>query len=220
MRSLLRRRIDDPVPADLNDDATQFTDVELNEILNSAAIEVQAEIKRHDPTAFVRVTRSNINANEDLIPKPEGQWGLIQIRKLDAATGRYVALKDPVTLEQLDLITNSQEMRYAHAGRFIKVAPIPEVGVGDGLEWWFVEGAELPTSAGGDTLRYPISTGLDQAIIIKAQILLTPEFVENSPTAVLDKLYLEQIAKIPLYYQRTYGREVPFTLGISKVGQQ
>jgi hypothetical protein len=207
MRTLLRRRRKDVA-------AINWTDSELNELLNEAAGYVQKEVMKVDPTAFLKITRQHIKADVDRYAKPQGIWSLLDVAKKDTSTGRYVSLGTPVdflTIRGLQASTGSTATRFALFGEEILIGPTPDSDLDDGLEWVWVSSATM--SEDDDVLGLHIA--LHQAVVLRAEILLAPETASPDVTT-LEKILAKELEDIPTYYRRTVGAETPLMPGIDK----
>ncbi len=217
MRRLLRRRIND-----VSENNPFFTDAELNEALDLGAAKVQKAIISLDPTAIIDYSRQNIVANENMYPKPIGNWGILDVKVLDTTTGRYTTLGDPISAEDADKldVTGNTTFRYAHVGRWIQLTPTPDENRTLGLEWRFIGGATIVSGEDQDGQVYPFPTSTHNAIMLWSQVLLTPEFEQGVNMEEIRKQITEELADLPLYYRRTVGREVPFQPDIVKLGSR
>lgn len=207
MRDLLRRRKKDE--AQVN-----WTDSQLNNLLNEAAAFVQKEIMKVNPTAFLKITRQHIKANVDRYTKPEGIWSLVDVAKLNSSTGRYESLGTPTDIYEIRGIqssTGSTPSKFADFGEEILLGPKPTADQTDGLEWIWVMTASM--SQDDDVLGLHI--GLHNAVVLRAEILLAPETAAPD-TAEARKQLAEELVDIPEYYRRTAGLETPLQPGINK----
>jgi hypothetical protein len=210
MRSILRRRIDDPVD-DANDGAF-FSNAELDEALNLGANRLQQMISVVDPAAFLDISRQSIEADTWKYPKPTGSWSILDVRMLNADGNEYVSLGEPLDAWQLDKVAaSSGDTRFGFFGRFIRLAPTPDTAVNDGLEWWYVKSNALETGASFDNESYDFHTGLADLHILLTQLVLLPEQVSDGAEA-LRKLIASAQEMVPLYYRRTLGPEVGFSI--------
>lgn len=218
MRTILRRRIDDPT--DDPNDGAYFTDAELDEALNLGANRLQRLITIVDPTAFLDISRQNIEANTWKYPKPTGSWSVLDVRMLNADGTAYVSLGQPHDVWQLDSVADAggDKTRFGFFGRFIRLAPTPDAAVTDGLEWWYVKSNTLETGAAHDSESYDFHTGLANLHILLTQEVLMPEQVTDGAEE-LRKLIAAEAESIPVYYRRTIGPEVGFSIeGLRKPG--
>jgi hypothetical protein len=214
MRRILRRRIDDPEPE--GGTTFQWSNEDLDEVLNLAAAEIQAEIKIVDPQAFIRVTRSDIEADTPLAPKPQNAGPILDVKAL-SDEGEYVSMGAPIRFDQTSAVGSSDSMRYAIVGRWIYLAPTPTEAVENGLEWWFSETAQIATGESNDSSTFPIDVNLHDALIMRAQLMLIGEGSDEAKT--LRELYTMAITKIPTHYRRTLQPETGFGPDFTKTGQ-
>jgi hypothetical protein len=173
-----------------------------------------------DPQAFLNVSRQNLQANVWKYPRPAGSWAVMDIRMKDSSTGGYVSLGMPLDSRQLDTIeqTAGGVTRFGFFGRFIRLAPTPDLDVTDGLEWWFVEGVTVETGETHDSESFPFHTGLANLHVLLTQEILEPEQTGDNIDA-LRKLISAEQELVPLYYRRTLGEEIGFSIpDVSKPG--
>jgi hypothetical protein len=211
MRSILRRRLDDP-EGDANDGAF-FSNAELDEALNLGANRLQRLISIVDPAAFLDISRQNLESDTWKYPKPTGSWSVLDVRMLNAAGTEYVSLGDPLDVWQLDKVaqSNGGNTRFGFFGRFIRLAPVPDAARTDGLEWWYVKSNALETGTSHDSESYDFHTGLANLHILLTQEVLLPEQVSDGAEA-LRTLIKAEAESVPLYYRRTLGPEVGFSI--------
>lgn len=210
MRSILRRRIDDE--SDDSNDGNFFTNAQLDEALNLGANRLQRVIMTVDPAAFLDISRQNIEVDTWRYPKPTGAWSILDIRMLDADSGDYVSLGDPLDIWQLDKVASaSNNTRFGFFGRFIRLAPVPDAAVTDGLEWWYVKSNALETGSSHDSESYDFHTGLANLHILLTQEVLLPEQITDGAEA-LRMLVKSEMETVPFYYRRTLGPEVGFSV--------
>lgn len=217
MRRLLRRRLND---VSTDTEAQFFTDAELNEALDMGASKIEKAVLAIDKTATMKITRQNVEANEPLYPKPAGVWSVLDVKLLDPTSGEYRSLGDPISIEDLEKLSTvgNTTVRYAHIGRWIQLGPVPSAAITNGLEWRTIFGVEIADGEDNDGQVYPFPTGLHNAVVLWAQLILTPEFEAGVNTDEIRKQLAEDLGDIPMYFSRTVGREVPFSLDLTKVG--
>jgi hypothetical protein len=214
MRRILARRIGDP-------GIVQFTAAEYNEALNAAAARVQAKIMVLDPTAFLSISRQNIVSGTDLYPKPQNSWALLDLRLLNGDGTKYNSLGAPTDHVSLDnIVAGSTTVKFSFFGRRVKIAPMPTVSVDNGLEWYFVEEASIPTGGDNDGETYPFLTVAHELVVLRAELIMVPDFAADANTESLMKLIADAESDLGLYYKRTVGLEMPFQPTLRKLGQQ
>jgi hypothetical protein len=196
-RSLLRRRINE-VTAD------NWTDGDLNDILNIGIHQVQTAIHKVDPEAFVYIDRASIVANQEFYPKPEGLWYEMAVRLLNSSTGKYERIEKRDYSYAEDLAT-SESTVYSHVGRLLALRPIPSASLASGLELLYV-----PTlSVAVDTDIIPVHLALHNAVVQASQLLLLPETGEAYKD--VQEAYDRTILLIPEYYRKSAGEPEQFS---------
>lgn len=125
LRTILRRRIHD-VPG------VQWSDAELNDLLNLAYAKVQKEVVKVLPTAHLFWDRINIVAATAWYPMPESSFGIRRVGLLDPTTGLYTKLrpKDYEDIRESNLVTTY----YSLMGQWIGIFPVPTANLVAGLE--------------------------------------------------------------------------------------
>jgi len=190
IRGLVRRWIQEITPED-------FSDEQLNDIINDASLWVEGEILAHDQVAFISVATSPINAGVDLYSKPVGMWWELEIGYKDSAAQlgyRPLVRKDyQIARDQVE----GNLPVYCHVGRFIGVYPVPSATVDAGLRFLYVPSLTMAA----DTDVSDIHLVLHQCIAIKASKLALGE--ERDVPEYLEKELAEGISKIPFYYQKS-----------------
>jgi hypothetical protein len=210
MRQILRRRLDDPED-DANDGAF-FSNAELDEALNLGANRLQRLISIVDPAAFLNISEQNLEADTWRYPKPTGSWSILDVRMLNEDGNEYVSLGDPLDIWQLDKVARSSgTTRFGFFGRFIRLAPTPDTSVTDGLQWWYVKSNAIATGTANDADSYEFHAGLANLHILLTQEVLIPEQTSDGAEE-LRKLIAAEAESIPLYYRRTLGPEVGFSI--------
>lgn len=125
MRALLRRFTQDTV-------AQEWTNDELNAIINEGYLWVQKELRKVDVEAHVITDRVNTVAGESWYPLPQ-TFSLLRVRLQDTAaeTGRTILL--PKRLSDIENLQGTTQY-YALRGQFIAIYPAPTEAVVGGLE--------------------------------------------------------------------------------------
>lgn len=190
MRTLLRRRINE-VTAD------NWTDGDLNDVLNLGLHKVQQRISMVDPEAIVHIARAPIVLNEEFVAKPQGFWYEKDVRLLDVSTGKYVSVQPLDYYLAKDVSTG--DTVYSHVGRHFALHPIPDASVSAGLEILFVPTLDMAA----DTDVPDVNLGLHETVVKAAQLLLMPETGE--PYKDLKEALEADLLEIPLHYRTTAG---------------
>lgn len=195
LRELLRRQVNEVDPDD-------WDDTQLNDLLNYGAHQVQKEILKVDKLAFMFRDLRHIDANEDLVDKPQGMWYEWRLEKKDASTGVYKRMrrKDYTTVRDVvELPTDDQGTVYSNIGRWFALTPTPTVSITNGLRIWYMPTLDMSD----DTDVSPIHQALHPAIVLEAKLLAMGETSEAA-TPVLEAL-AHYVADIPAYYTDSLG---------------
>lgn len=214
MRSVLRRRLNE-----LTQD--NWTDVMLDDLLNTSLAQVQTDVMQVVPQAFVNIWRQDITAGQEFYDKPVGLQYEYLVRLKDTGSGLYFQIRngDYYQLQNrgLSLSTPPQqfntlipETKYAHLGRHLAINPIPSVTVTNGLE---IIG--IPTlSMALDTDVPELNLALHMLPVLWANLFALGETQESAAavTALIDRL----TSQIPLYYRQSAGDPVTLQPDIIK----
>lgn len=189
MRTLLRRRLQDSSGAN-------WSDVELNDLLDEGMRLVQKEVMKFVPDAFMHIYQAPVTSVDEFYPLPDGFWMELLVRLKGSATAT-----DYTTLERGNYDRDRENAAsttpaYDIRGRFIVFMPRPNFNANPGYEIQFVPTLSLPS----DTLAPEIHQGLHLAIVIHAQLIALGETLE-SPTSAAEQLK-RLLDDIPLFYQR------------------
>lgn len=189
--------------------ADNWTDGDLNEILDVAVHKLQTRIMAVDPSAFVYIDNTPLVANQEFYPKPNGFWYELVFRILNSSTGLYerVSKRDYEFAESLG--TGSGPV-YSHVGRHFAIRPIPATSVASGIQILYVPTLSMAT----DAEDLPIHFGLHDAVIKQAQVLLLPETGEAYKEVA--GLLAEDILSIPSYYRQHAGEPDQFNPVVPK----
>lgn len=191
MRSVLRRRVMEAAPGE------NWTDANLNEILNDALVQAQKEVMALVPDAFVHIARQNLVAAQEFYAQPAGIWYELHVQTLNASTGRYDDIEQRDYSVGRTKTSADSEITYSILGRHFAIHPIPVAAVTDGLQTIFV-----PTLSMSDDADVPeIHLGLHMLIVLWAHRMLVGETGEQ--VAEIKDLIGEYRAAIPSYYRRS-----------------
>ena len=186
LRTILRRRIHD-VPG------VQWSDVELNDLLNLAYAKVQKEVVKVLPTAHLFWDHINIVAATTWYPVPESSFGLRRVGLLDSGTGLYTKLK---RYDYEDVMAGQYATTsYTEMGQWIGIFPTPTANVAAGLE--IIHTPLMAMAADADVPR--VKVPIHDAIADWAVILCLGETDEAAAEA---KTRLQDMVNdLPFWYQ-------------------
>lgn len=205
MRTLLRRRINDV-------GGGQWSDAELNDLLNIGIAEVQKGVLAVDPDANLYRSRVSIVANQQLYAIPDNLLHERAVKKKDATTGTYRRM-ERITFERAmekaesaDAVTSNaseQTFEWFRFGQFIGLSPTPTESQTDGVELDFVP----LLSVGSDSEIPPVPLSLHYAVVLRAEIAAKGETTEGIETALAE--FQGLVAGIPSWYMTNAGRTMP-----------
>lgn len=186
---MLRRRLQDS-------SSDNWTDVELNDILDEGLRLVQKEVMKFVPDAFMCVVQAPLQANVEFYPLPDGFWNELLVGIKGAVTDTTFTTIERGIYDRDRGQAVSCKTKYDIRGRFITFMAIPAISVNPGYQIQFV-----PTlSMAVDGLAPDIHQGLHLAVVVGAQIIALGETLESGTPAT--DLYGKLVADIPLFYQR------------------
>lgn len=132
-RTLLRKRIQEVV-------AVNWTDSELNVLLDLAAQDIQKRLLAKDAQYFGVVALADRIAEKTKTPLPGGfvqDLGLVEVRL--TAGGAYVPVDKNTNLNIAASAPNSEGPEWTVFGRYLKVVPAVAVTITDGIRLSYVK---------------------------------------------------------------------------------
>lgn len=208
MRTLLQRRISEPVGGD------QWSDSDLNSILNEGCHLVQKEIMKLDPHAFIEIDTAPTVNGQNLYAKPTGLWYEHEVgikgtggstwepyNRIEWSDTRLFPIPvirrdDPYDQNDYERVSRG----YVNVGRYFWINPAPTDAVADGLRVVYVPTVEM----GEDTDVPAIHQALHMAVVVWAQRLILGETHEDIDK-VKDELR-DLLGDLPEYYKSSAGR--------------
>jgi hypothetical protein len=189
MLTMLKRRVNDQYGGYWDDDSY------LCSMLNTAALEIQKEVLKYNPLAFLSLYRVDITAGESFYPKPEGMWWEKEVGVKLPSDSDYT----PMERLPWSLVRNrtSGNPVYSGDGTFFLIKPTPAETLTLGLQVLFTP--ILTMSEDTDVL--PLHLGLHLAVVIKANQLLLAEVPETPAREAVMAELADQISSIPIVYR-------------------
>lgn len=128
IRTLARRRL-------LEETADDWTDDNLNDLINVSYALVAKTVRKVDPEAIIHWEHRDTVASTSWYEKPEGTRGptFVGLKGTSAAT-TYSELRR-VAYHIARSNANAEETVYCHRGRYIGIFPAPTESVTDGIEF-------------------------------------------------------------------------------------
>lgn len=208
MRRVLRRRLQDTVGQGIVSEGN-WTDSDLNEMLNQGLLQAQKAVMRVNPLAFMGIDRQNLEAGKEFYEKPDGMWALRQLRRLDSTTGKYVDIEREDYYDATRRSPSDTRVTFADFGGHVAITPIPTAQVIAGLEWLFVP--SLTVSQDTDVPR--LHAGLHMLPVYWSQRMLLGESGELQEARVeLNELIQGELGSITDFYQANGGHNDVLTL--------
>ncbi len=198
MLRMLRRRLNERTTDNWEDD-------ELYEALGAGLLQVQKEVIKVDPVAFMFISQAPLQADREWYPLPPDFWYELEVGiKTSATDTRYTALTRGA-YDRDKSRSGSSDRVYDIRGRFITFMAIPDYSVDPGYQLQYTPSLSLAhvgvAGARGPTLH----EGLHVAVPLWAHLILMGETHESaSETASLLKAILNDI---PEWYKK--GGEAP-----------
>lgn len=203
MRDMLRRIL-------MEDSADNWTDTELNEILNLALQSWQDYVLAVDPDAFLQWDYADLTVDERYYPKPVGMRSEVELGyKGDTSWTDYKPLElygyqslrrgivGTRRESDTDPIPTEPSGKYAHAGDFFFLGWNPAATVSEGLEVSYVPHLTMAV----DSDVPDLAIGLHYGVVVEAAIMALDETPE--PTEKLEKKRDRLVNKIGLYYRKS-----------------
>jgi len=192
MRSVLRRRLNEQTPHN-------WTDVELDDLLNEALFWVQKKALRVNPLAFLTWTRTTLKKDESFYKRAVGSWWEFEVAvKATAAATTYTPLKRHPYKEIREFESVQEVVGWAKMGTFIAILPAPPEDIVDGLQ---VIHTPLLTMA-VDTDVPDLHLSLHTMVVVKANQLALQERPESPQSAPVMAELKDLDADIVLVYGR------------------
>jgi hypothetical protein len=201
MRTLLRRRINEPIADDWDDNT-------LNSLLDVAYALVLKQVRKVDPEALIAWEYRDTVAGVSWYEKPSGTRGPVEVavKASASATDWTALLRKPYYLAK----TYTSEQVYCHRGRYIGLFPAPTTSVTQGIQFLHVPTDSLAL----DTDVPKIEESLQYGVVVWASLLAKGE----SPEAdTKDAAELQRIlGDIPSDYgQIDYGQALALSPDVS-----
>lgn len=203
MRALLRRLL-------MEDSEDNWTDAELNALLNLSLQSWQDYILVVQPEAFLQWDYADITSGERFYPKPVGMRYEIElgVKSTAAATDyapltvhSYDAIRHGVVgtrrESDIDPIPTEPNQLYAHAGKYFFLGWAPSDTISQGLECCYVQHLTM----GADSDVPDLAIGLHYGVVLEGAIMALRETPED--TARLEKDRDRLVDKIALYYRKS-----------------
>lgn len=189
MRSALRRRLQEET-------ADRWEDTDLNKNLNLALVEIQKEIMKVDPKAFLYIDRADIVEDQELYEWPAGCWYDVELRTLES--GEYSPI-DRISMHEKwqrdrDEDDGSRVTYYRYDSRYFGLAPTPSADVANGLELVWVP--TLTMAEDEDTP--PLHLGLHYAVVLMAELISMGDTGDANDETVKELARI--VNSIPQYY--------------------
>lgn len=184
-RTLLRRRLQEPT-------ADQWTNAELDTLINLSISYVQKLVQALDPEAFVIATAQNIVSGTRDYDPPTGAWNFI--------AAEWVGTTETIGLENIpryEILAAAQGevQSITRFGKKLRLTPTPSESVTSGLLVYHVP--SLSVAADGDVL--PFIDPLHGLVVLRAEKWAIGETGEASDE--VQKQIDEEVRLLPLYYQ-------------------
>jgi hypothetical protein len=200
MRTLLRRELNEV-------SAEQWSDSELNDLLNYGLQWVQTQIVKVSPAFVVHRYLAPIQANKDLVDKPVGMLWEWRFEKLDSSSSTYKRVpRHPGGYEEMTKRGSGADLAYTHIGRWFAVHPVPTSDLADGWRVWFMPTLDMAADSDVPDIVHP----LHYAVVLKAKLLAIGETAESSDDT--RKRLGDMLADIFTWYQDSAAEPESFIL--------
>jgi hypothetical protein len=206
MRTLLRRRLQEPT-------ADQWSDSDLNDLLNMSLARLQTIIMKYDPDAFLTVFRKDITVSQKYYETPADFLYIMTVEVLDVPSGNYGQIRSMKFQDTLNTVLGTAPImppvaqRYGRLGRKnLFLYPIPTATVANGLQITY-----CPTLVMANDQSVPdLPLVLHMAVVMRAQLYAMDETGEDAKA--IQGALAEILSEIPTWYLRS--ADEPDTLDI------
>lgn len=193
MRGVLRRRLNEQTP-------DNWSDVELNALLDESLFWVQKKIMRVDPAAFMAWSRTSLVANESFYNRPVGSWWEYEVAvKGNPSETTYTPLPRQPYKAIRAFTSDQSETAYAKVGTFLAIFPAPTFSITDGLQIIYTP---LLTMA-VDTDVPAINPALHTMIAVKANQMALQERPESPQLGPVNDELKDLDPDVALVYARS-----------------
>jgi hypothetical protein len=193
LRTVTRRYVQDT-------ESVEWTDAEINQALNDAYYDLQAELQMVAPEGIISWDTIDSDSTDNWYPKPP-TFGLIQIGlKLTAADTTFTKLdfKDYNDIKD----ETGTTYYYCERGDWFGIFPAPPASVTNGIEVMHRPIDTLTTDTDIPKLKLP----LHQGIALQAKIFLLGDTNENADK---DEGKLDRLKeKMPLLYAGNLDQQI------------
>lgn len=200
MRTLVRRRVQEKA-------GDQWTDEDIDEVINVALQQVQKVIIRTEPESFLKISHTALVSGTELYPHPTDMWAEIEVAIKDVSAPRGYTPLDKGDYAMVSKRTSEGSTpQYARFGKNFFIGPMPTENVAQGLRIIYTP---MVTVAGDNTVP-EIHLALHIAIVYWAQIILLGETSESTKD-IREVLWGEDgrsgiLGDVSLYYYRSAGK--------------
>lgn len=196
MRAWVRRRLHDV------GSQARFENADITSALNVGAQQVQAVIEGVAPDAFEREYRTNILQGEPGYQQPRG-FLRAKTMLLDLTNSGSFTEADHIPVSWVRTPKGTQRLAerggyyYAVSGGVIRLFPVPDRDVEDGLDLWYVPSLEM-SEDDDDLETMGLLAPFHIAVVLWAVKLLLPE--DGEPQADIDAEIGKIMARVPDLY--------------------
>ncbi len=189
LRTKLRRKVQDVAEV-------QWTDAELNEAINQAYYDLQAEVHVVNPESIVYFDTLDAVSGTSWYPLPPS-FGIISVGLKAAAADNYTKIAEKLYEDILNLDGTSNY--YTRKGEWIGIFPAPSTSLTDGIELQHKPINTLTVDSDEPRLKLP----LHNAIVLGAKIDLLGDTNEESRQDA-DR-YGKIISRLAMWYNMDVG---------------
>jgi hypothetical protein len=136
IRTLVRRRL-------LEETADDWTDDNLNDLINMAYALVAKEVRKVDSEAIIHWEYRDTVVGTNWYEKPEGTRGPTFVGLMGTAGATTYTELTRKAYHVARLNTNAEDTVYCHRGRYIGIFPAPTAAITDGIEFMHAPTPEL-----------------------------------------------------------------------------
>jgi hypothetical protein len=181
----------------------QWDDTDINRFLGFGLLELEKEILKIDPGAFLEINRADIvgpaTPNNEFYEWPAGMLYETEVSIKDETSGDYVPIRRGTLKEAREAVADATIIYVRYDSNFLMLSPKPSKSIVNGLQ---VTGVPMLTMA-VDTDVPPIKIILQPTIPLFAELFAVPEV--GSGDERTSKELARIVNGIPLYYVKSGG---------------
>lgn len=193
MRAVLRRRVQDTGAVG------EWSDAELNELLNLALLDIETAVLAIDPDAFTSIDTFDIVSGQQRYDKPAGFLYEYELGILDSSYATGYRPLERRSLNATRARSSTAAVEYASLGRFFWLTPTPSANLDEGLQLIWTYSLSMSDDNDVPLIVLPLHDAVVDMALVKAFAEGADQQAEDRAQARVDRA----LASLPLYYRRS-----------------